>query len=235
VAGEVRWSFSPPWWWLGGIAFNLVLSLLWLIAVPLTGGAHRDWAIIVGSYFAVWILADVTTTNALGADAVRVRIALLRDISLLRILVVKNLTLLVIVGLPTLITTAVITVTTEADYKLALTLPGVLFPILTWLGAGNMASVLLPVATVSWRERWGQRRLLRPMARWLCSLALPYALLGAVDPVSALPRVVIRQLRFLPPTVHARGAVLCVLGLAMWTAGTTLALGINRLKPIRIR
>src|SRR5690349_12438512 len=37
VAGEVRWSLTPPWTWLSGVAANLVLSLLWLIWVPLRG------------------------------------------------------------------------------------------------------------------------------------------------------------------------------------------------------
>jgi hypothetical protein len=235
VVGELRWSFKPPWVWLSGVAFNAVLSLLWLVVEPLTGRPHRDWAIMVGSYFAVWILADVTTTNMLGADALRVRIALLRNVGLRRLLLIKNIALLLIVALPTLLATAIITVATEANYRLALTLPGVLFPILTWLGVGNLASVLLPVATVTWHERWRQRRNGRTSARWLASLVLPYALLGATDPVSALPRLVIRQLRFLPPTAHARGAVLCALGLAIWGAGTVLALGLNRLKPIRIR
>ena len=66
-------------------------------------------------------------------------------VSTFRSLLIKNLTLLVVVGLPTMIATAVITVTSEADYRLAITLPGVLFPILTWLGVGNLVSVALPV------------------------------------------------------------------------------------------
>lgn len=235
VLDELRWSFTPPWYWLSGVAFNLVLSLLWLVVVPLSGQPHRDWAILVGSYFAVWILADVTTTNVLGADALRVRIGLLRGVALGRILVVKNLTLLVIVGLPTLLATGVITIVTEADYRLTLTLPGVLFPILTWLGVGNIASVLLPVAVVSWRDRWQHRRELARTARWLFCLVLPYALLGAVDPVGDLPILVIRHLRVLPATAQARGVVLCALGLAMWGAGMSLALWFNRLRPVRIR
>lgn len=235
VVDELRWSFKPPCVWLSGVAFNAVLSLLWLAVVPLTGRPHHDWAIIVGSYFVVWILADVTTTNMLGADALRVRIGLLRDVRLRRILLIKNLALLLLVGVPTLLATAIITVATEADYRLTLTLSGVLFPILTWLGVGNVASVVLPVATVEWRERWRQRRNVKVSARWAASLALPYALLGATEPVSALPRLVLRQLHFLPPTLQVRGAVLCVLGLAIWGAGTALALGMNRVRPIRIR
>jgi hypothetical protein len=231
---EVAWFFQRPWPWLNGIAFNLVLSLVWLVVWPLSGQPHRDWAIIVGSYFAVWILADVTTTNVLGADAARVRTSLARRVPLGRILVVKNLTLVLVVGVPTLLATGVITVTHEADYRLTLTLPGVLLPILTWLGVGNLVSVLLPVATRPWRERWDQRHELRPTLRWLVCLALPYALLGAADPVAALPRIILRHLRFLSPTVPVRGAILCVLGLALWAAGTGLALLVNQLRPVRI-
>jgi hypothetical protein len=235
VFGEVRWSLRPPWFWLSGVAFNLVLSLLWLVVVPLSGRPHHDWAIVVGTYFAVWILADVTTTNALGADALRVRINLLRGVPLRRILLIKNLALLLIVGLPTLIATGAITVMNEADYRLTLTVPGVLFPILTWLGVGNFSSVLLPVATYRGRERWNQRADRRRTARWIISLALPYALLGAVEPVSDLPQLLIRHLPSLAPTVQMRGAVLAMLGLALWGAGTTLALGLNRVRPLRIR
>jgi hypothetical protein len=235
VLDELLWSFRPPWYWLSGVAFNLVLSLLYLIVAPLSGQPHRDLAILVGSYFAVWILADVTTTNVLGADALRVRIGLLRGVRLSRILLVKNLTLLAIVGVPTLVATAVITVRTEADYRLSLTLPGVLYPIFTWIGVGDVVSVLLPVAIVSWRERWRQRREVTRTARWLFCLGLPYAMLGAVDPVGKLPRIVFQHLRFMPQTVQARGAVVCALGLVLWGVGFSLALWLNRLRPIRIR
>jgi len=58
-------------WWRG-LALNLVLSLLYLLLAPLTAVPHRDWAILVGSHFAAFLLADSTTTNALGLDAERV-------------------------------------------------------------------------------------------------------------------------------------------------------------------
>lgn len=149
-----------------GVAVNLALSLIWLIWVPLRGAPHRDWGIVVGTYFAIFVLADVTTTNVLGADAVRV--ALLRDVRLRRILLVKILTLLVIVGLPTLIATAVVTLASEADYSLVVTLPGVAFPILSWLGVGNLVSVALPVAAIPLKERWRRRRQLWPTATGRC-------------------------------------------------------------------
>jgi hypothetical protein len=235
VLGEVRWSFTRPWTWLTGVAVNLVLSLAWLVAVPLTGRPHSDWAIIVGSYFAVFILADVTTTNVLGADALRVRLSLLRAIPLRRILWVKNLTLLLIVGLPTLIATAVITVRSENDYRLILTLPGVAFPILTWLGVGNIVSIALPVAVAPLRERWQERHRRGRTARWLVHLVLPYAMLYAVNPIAKLPRLAARHLTFLPQTTASHGALLCLLGLSLWAIGTAVALLVARLHPIRIR
>ena len=234
VLGEVRWAFTPPLTWLGGIGANLVLSLLYLVFVPLTGQPHRDWAILVGSYFAVFVLADVTTTNVLGADALRVRVSLLRGISLLRILVVKNLALLVIVGVPTLLATAIITVNSEAGYRLMVTLPGVAFPILTWLGVGNIVSVVLPVAALPWRERWAQRREVRHTVRWGVHLGLPYALLLAVDPVGALPRTLNRSLPAAAHTVGGRGATLVVVGLLLWGAGTAIALLVAHYREIRL-
>ena len=216
------------------MAANLVLSLVWLIWVPLRGAPHRDWAIVVGTYFAIFILADVTTTNVLGADAVRVRLALLRDVALRRILLVKNLTLVVIVGLPTLIATAAVTLASEADYRLVVTLPGVAFPILTWLGVGNLVSVVLPVAAVPLRERWRRRRQLWPTTRWLLHLGLPYALLLLVGPVSRLPTLLSRGLH-LPRSDSIHGLTVLATGLALWGLGTTVALMVARSRGVPLR
>jgi hypothetical protein len=38
----------------------------WLLVEPVRAEGHRDWVILVGTYFASFILADVTTTNAVG-------------------------------------------------------------------------------------------------------------------------------------------------------------------------
>jgi hypothetical protein len=230
----VRWSFTRPWTWLSGVAVNLVLSVVWLLAAPLTGRPHRDWAIVVGTYFAVFILADVTTTNVLGADAKRVRLALQRHIPLRRILLVKNLTLLLIVGAPTLIATAIITIVSEADYRLLVTLPGVAYSILTWIGVGNVVSVALPVAAAPLRQRWQQRHELRPTGRWLTAILLPYALLAAVDPVGKLPGVIGRHLPVVPHTALTRGLVLTATGLLVWGLGTQIALSIARRHEVRL-
>jgi hypothetical protein len=233
VLADLRWSFTRPWHWLAGVAFNLVLSLVWLVAAPLTGRPHHDWAIIVGTYFAVFILADVTTTNVLGADAPRVRLSLSKETPLRRILLVKNITLLTVVGLPTLIATAVITLLSEPDYRLALTLPGVAFPILTWLGVGNLISVLLPVAPARLRQRWARRREWRHTVRWLVAISLPYALCVAIGPVSRVPRIVLQALTFLSNGMAARGFVVLLTGVAFWAIGTALALAVVRHRALR--
>src|ERR1700722_11372860 len=57
VAAEVRWAFTPPRWWLSGVAANLVLALVWLLvqlahlvlpyalssAADPTGGIEHDF------------------------------------------------------------------------------------------------------------------------------------------------------------------------------------------------
>lgn len=146
-------------------------------------------------------------------------------------LLIKNLALLIILGLPTLIATAIITVTREADYRLVLTLPGVAFPILTWLGVGNAISLLFPVAVRPFRERWRDRMDLPATARWLGHLALPYALLLAVDPVKRLPRLITRALPKIAPASAGHGLSLTIAGVSLWTLGTTIALVVARFRP----
>ncbi len=231
VGEDLRWAFRRPFGWLVGIAVNLVLSLAYLVVTPLASGAHRDWAILVGTYFAVFILADVTSTNVLGVDADRTRLRLLRGVPLTKILLVKNLALLVIVGLPTLVATAWITIHDEPDYRLTLTLPGVLYPTLLWLGVGNLVSVLLPYRPLPLRTRWRERRVWRSTLRWLSCLALPYALCLAVDPMARLPRLVSQALH-LPPGPDVRGAEVLALGLVLWGVLSSSAVRLAHLRGI---
>lgn len=223
VLAEVRWSFRWPCNWLAGVFLNLGLSFLWLIWVPVTGGRHQDAVILVGTYFAVFILADVTTTNVLGLDARRVRASLNRGVSVTRLLVTKNLALLVIVGLPTLIATAILTVRSEHPYRLVLTLPGVALPMFAWLGAGNVVSVVFPVAVRTLWQRWDERRNWRRTISWLAHLAIPYALLYLVDPVGDAPLLVFHLLPQDWRGAEVRGVCYTLYGLAIWGVGTWFA------------
>lgn len=232
IWADLRWSFRPPWVWLSGIVFNLVLSLLYLIIDPLSSGPHRNWAVIVGSYFAVFVLADVTTTNVLGADAVRVTRALAHRVSLQRILLVKNLTLLIIVGVPTVIATAAITEATEGTQNLSFNIPGVIFPILTWLGVGNLVSVALPVAALPLKLRWAYRHDRRRTVRWAFHLALPYAIYLLVSPVSSLPRLIDSRAVLAVRSTEWRGVTLSLTGLSFWVLGTVLALTLARRRAV---
>ena len=232
IWSDLRWSFRPPWVWLSGIVFNLVLSLLYLIIDPLSSGPHRNWAIIVGSYFAVFVLADVTTTNVLGADAVRVTRAMAHQISLQRILLVKNLTLLIIVGLPTVIATAAITLSTETVHDLSFTIPGVIFPILTWLGVGNLVSVALPVAALPIQLRWAYRHDRVRTLRWAFHLVLPYAIYLLVSPVSSVPRLIDSRAVLAVRSPEWRGVTLSLTGVSLWVLGTVLALTLARRRSV---
>lgn len=214
---------TPRGWW-SGLGLNLVLSLLYLLVAPLTD-PHHDYAILVGSYFTSFLLADSTTTNALGVDVARVSRWLGAGVPLRRILLAKNLTLLLVVGLPTLAATTVVTWQSEPVERLALTLPAVLGPVLVWLGLGNLASVLLPVSALPLRRRWQQRRDLLSTGRWLAVVALPYALCFVVDPLSELPSLVIRMLGAGSSTSAALdAAVLLGCGVLTYAGLTGLAL-----------
>ena len=230
---DLRWAFTRPFSWLVGIGVNLVLSVVYLVWVPLSGGSHDDWAILVGTYFAVFVLADVTSTNVLGVDAERTRLRLRSGVRLGEVLLVKNLVLLAVVGLPVLVTTGIITAYGEPEHRLELTLPGVLYPILTWLGIGNVVSVLMPYAPLPLATRWARRRSVGSTSYWVVCLALPYVLCVAVEQLKRLPRIVTTALG-LPVSDLVRGMVLVVLGLVVWALGSATALRLTRRRGVSL-
>jgi len=150
------------------------------------------------------------------------------------ILLAKNLTLLMVVGLPTLIATAMITLQSEPVERLALTVSAVLGPILVWLGLGNLASVLLPVSSLPLRQRWRQRRNLRSTGRWLGVLALPYALYLVADPLTQLPTLAFHVLGVRwGGSLAVPVAVLLACGLLTYACLTGVALAAARRRTIR--
>lgn len=250
LGAEVRWAFHPPRTWLSGVIANLVLAVLWLLVQPLTAahghppGRHfhhnqLDWVVLVSTYFSSFILADVTTTNLLGGDHYRVAQGLSDDVPLWRVLLIKNLALLVIVGLPTLTLAMALTLWKEGFPQLAMTIPNVAVPIVSWLGIGNVISVLHPVPAEPLLRRWRQRHNLRRTAGWLLAITLPYALYYVADPMGGFEhRLFWTKLPAAIGPVFGRDTKSFVhLGMAMlvWIGGTTIAVLYARRRGVRFR
>ncbi|MBV8785410.1 MAG: hypothetical protein JOZ00_01820 [Mycobacterium sp.] len=195
VCAEIRWAFTPPRTWLMGVVVNVIFAAGWLVVQPLaTGhGHHHDMAVLVGTYFSSWVLADVTTTNLFGSDHHRVRQALANGVPFWRILAIKNLALLVIVGLPTLLTAMVLTLLLETPERLAITVPTVAVPIVSWLGVGNLISVVHPVGVEPLIRRWRQRHDRHRTGGWVLALTLPYVLYYVADPMDGVEHRVLWQ------------------------------------------
>ncbi|OBA68951.1 hypothetical protein A5641_16640 [Mycobacterium sp. 1554424.7] len=240
VGAEIRWAFTPPRTWLMGVVANTVFAAAWLLVQPLTPGRHHhDWAVLVGTYFSSWVLADVTTTNLLGADHYRVQQALADGVPFWRLLLIKNLALLAIVGLPTLVTAMILTLWFQTPASLAVTIPTVAVPIVSWLGVGNLFSVLHPVSVEPLIRRWRQRGDRRRTGAWILALTLPYALYYVADPMNGVEhRLLWTKLPALIWPVFGRDTksfVHLAIATAVWIAGTVAALMWVRRRGVQIR
>lgn len=222
-----------------GVVANLLFAVGWLVVQPLTLGRHQDWVVLVGTYFSSWILADVTTTNLLGADHYRVIQAVSDGVPFWRVLLIKNLALLVIVGLPTLVTAVALTLWLETPERLAITIPTVAVPIVSWLGVGNFFSVVHPVGVEPLTRRWRQRGDHRRTRGWILALTLPYALYYFADPMNGVEhRLLWTQLPALIWPVFGRDTKSFVhLGIALtvWAMGTIAAVLWVQKRGLRIR
>jgi hypothetical protein len=148
-------------------------------------------------------------------------------VPLWRVLLVKNLALVVIVGLPTLAAAMAMTLWLETPARLAVTIPNVAVPIVSWLGVGNLVSVLFPVGSEPLVRRWEQRRNRRAMAKWVAHLGVPYALYFVADPTGSFEhdffwrQVPLAIAPLLGP--GSRGFVHIGIAAAVWTITTALA------------
>jgi hypothetical protein len=236
VLAEIRWAFHPPRTWLSGVVANLFLAVAWLAVQPLSvhgpkmrhfSHHHLDWVVLVGTYFSSFILADVTTTNTLGGDHYRVLKGLSDGVPVWRVLLMKNLALLVLVGLPTLTVAVALTLSLETPARLAITIPNVAVPIVSWLGLGNVISVLHPVSAEPLIRRWRERRDRRRTVGWLVALGLPYAVYYVADPMGGVEhRVLWNQVPAAIAPVLGRDSKSFVhlgIAVAVWAAGTVAA------------
>jgi hypothetical protein len=241
VGAEIRWAFTPPRTWLMGVVANIVFAAAWLLVQPLTPGRHHhhDWAVLVGTYFSSWVLADVTTTNLLGADHYRVQQALSDGVPFWRLLLIKNLALLVIVGLPTLVTAMALTLWFQTPASLGVTIPTVAVPIVSWIGVGNLMSVLHPVSVEPLLRRWRQRGDRRRTGGWILALALPYALYYVADPMNGVEHRLLwtRIPALIWPVIgrDTKSFVHLAIAIGVWIAGTAAALVWARKRGVQIR
>ncbi|WP_207546591.1 hypothetical protein [Mycobacterium mantenii] len=241
VVAEIRWSFTRPRTWLMGVVANVIFAAGWLLVQPLTpvGHHHPDWVILVGTYFSSWVLADVTTTNFLGADHYRILRGLSDGVPFWRILLIKNLALLAIVGLPTLGAAVALTLWLETPARLGITIPTVAVPIVSWLGVGNVISVLHPVGVEPLLRRWRQRGDLRRTRSWVLALTLPYALYYVADPMNGVEhRVLWQQAPALIWPVFGRDTksfVHLAIAMSVWIAGSIAAVYWVRRRGLEIR
>ena len=142
-------------------------------------------------------------------------------------LLVKILALVVIVGLPTLAESTAVTLRLETPARLAVTIPNVAVPIVSWLGVGNLVSVLFPVGDEPLIHRWEQRRDRRATIRWIAHLVLPYALYYVADPTGGIEHNVFwRQVpRAIAPILgrESRSFVHICIAAAVWAIATAVA------------
>jgi hypothetical protein len=239
LGAEIRWAFTPPRTWLMGVVANVIFAAAWLLVQPLTAGRHHDWAVLVGTYFSSWVLADVTTTNLLGADHYRVLKALSDGVPFWRMLLIKNLALLAIVGLPTLVAAMALTLWFQKPASLVTTIPTVAVPIVSWLGVGNVISVLHPVSVEPLMRRWRQRGDHRRTGGWVLALTLPYALYYVADPMTGVEhRVLWTQVPKLIWPVFGRDTkslVHLAIATGVWIVGTVAAVLWVRRRGFQIR
>jgi hypothetical protein len=239
IWAEIRWAFTPPRTWLMGVLANTSFAAGWLLIQPLTLGLHQDWVVLVSTYFSSWVLADVTTTNQLGADHYRVEKGLSDGVPLWRILLLKNVALLAVVGLPTLTVAMALTLFRETPERLAIIIPTVAVPIVSWLGVGNLFSVLHPVGVEPLLRRWRQRRDYRRTRYWLVGLCLPYALYYVADPMNSVEHQVLwTQVPKMMWPIFGRDTksfVHLAIAVGVWGAGSTIALLWAHKRGVRMR
>ncbi|WJZ03069.1 hypothetical protein [Corynebacterium freiburgense] len=153
LGDELRWTFTWPFGWLQGVLVNLVLAAAYLVFWPLAVNDQYDIVLLFSVYFATFIMADVTTTNIFGHDIVRMLRALDQGRSFLSLMLLKNLVQTIVVVIPMLLITVGVTYAVRGLGELVLAIPGILYPMLLWLGVGNVISVVFPVipAPIQWR------------------------------------------------------------------------------------
>ena len=120
-----------------------------------------------------------------------------------------------------------------------MTIPTVAVPIVSWLGVGNLISVVHPVSVEPLIRRWRRRGDHRRTGVWVLALTLPYALYYVADPMGGVEhRVLWTQVPKLIWPVFGRdtkGFVHLAIATGVWIAGTVAAVLWVRKRGLQIR
>lgn len=179
LVDEFSRTFTWPFGWLQGVGLNALLAATYLVIWPLAANDHYDVVTLFTVYFANFIMADVTTTNIFGHDFFRAQSAATNRRRFARFLRNKNIVQAVVIMLPMAIITAVITCVVDGFAELTLAIPAVVYPMLLWLGVGNVLSVVFPVIAVGAKWRLEHFRQWRWHVPVFISYAIPWLLYAA--------------------------------------------------------
>jgi hypothetical protein len=225
VARELRRALRPPFSWLSGFAFNLVLAVAYLLYL-LRDKTSLHRLGLAGVFVMGWLLSDVTATNLLGHDPDDARALAERRGSVSEVLTVRVFVLAIIAAPIGLLACVVGEAVTDSWQDLLRDLLLTVAPLSIWVGMGALLSVLIPVRQLTIRERWRARS---TWLRWGASCVIPWllslvALQFLVAPlvgVDLLHSSVLRTLRLRGiVAIELWGLFLCSLGLwaASWIA-----------------
>jgi hypothetical protein len=225
VARELRRALRPPFSWLSGFAFNLVLAVAYLLYL-LRDKTSLHRLGLAGVFVMGWLLSDVTATNLLGHDPDDARALVERRGSVSEVLAVRVIVLAIIAAPIGLLACVVGEAVTDSWQYLFRDLLLAVAPLSIWVGMGALLSVLIPVRQLTIRERWRARGTwLRWGAScvipWLLSLVALQFLIAPLVGVDLLHSSVLRTLRLRGIlAIELWGLFLCSIGLwaASWIA-----------------
>lgn len=176
LVDEYARTFTWPFGWLQGVGLNVLLAAIYLLVRPLAADDHYDVVTLFTVYFANFIMADVTTTNIFGHDFLRAQAASSNRSQFAQLLRNKNIVQAVVIMMPMTVITVVITWVVNGPAEVMLAIPAVLYPMLLWLGVGNILSVLYPVPAVGVKRRCAHYRQWRWHVPVFISYAIPWLL-----------------------------------------------------------
>ncbi|GAA4382775.1 hypothetical protein [Tsukamurella soli] len=166
-----------------GVVFNVVLAFAWLVIQPLDYG-RTDRVSVIMTYFATFVLADSATTN-MFCDLAPLSQGRLRLRSVAGAVLVRNVSLLLVIGVPMGVATGVLTWFLAPHRFLPISVAVVGLQVLIWMGLCSVSAALLPTVRRPLMDRWRHRRDWRETGWWIVGQTVPLAGIWVLVPVDA--------------------------------------------------